>query len=43
MAKAQYESNKWMKRIESGNFIAVFGSTSDSSAAESKLEVKRVQ
>jgi G3E family GTPase len=40
---AQYESNKWMKRIESGNSIAVFGSTSDPATTKSKLEVKRVQ
>ena len=36
---AQYESNKWMKRIESGNFIAL----SEPDAAEGKLEIKRVQ
>lgn len=40
---AQYESNKWMKRIESGSFITISGSASDASALESKLEVKRVQ
>lgn len=34
---AQYESNKWLKRIESGQYVA----TAD--GAESKLEVKKVQ
>lgn len=36
---AQYESNKWMKRIESGQYIAIAGTETN----ESKLEVKRVQ
>jgi G3E family GTPase len=40
---AQYESNKWMKRIESGNFIAVSGFDADISPSESKLKVKRMQ
>jgi len=35
---AQYESNKWTKKIETGNFISL-----DSEAIESALEVKRVQ
>jgi G3E family GTPase len=34
---AQYESNKWLKRIESGQYIGIAGD------AEGKLEVKRVQ
>ncbi|KAI7239495.1 cobW-domain-containing protein [Hortaea werneckii] len=34
---AQYESNKWLKRVESGQYIAL------SDGAEGKLEVKRVQ
>ena len=40
---AQYESNKWIKRIESGNFIAVSDSDSGASVRESKLDVRRVQ
>ena len=36
---AQYESNKWMKRIESGSSIALSGAD----AGTSQLEVKRVQ
>ncbi|KAK3718871.1 hypothetical protein LTR37_004787 [Vermiconidia calcicola] len=36
---AQYESNKWMKRIESGAFVAL----SEPGSSESNLEVKRVQ
>lgn len=36
---AQYESTKWMKRIESPDFIAV----SEPHSGEAKLEVKRVQ
>ena len=40
---AQYESNKWIKKTESGNFIALSDSDSDASATESKLDVKRVQ
>ncbi|GAB7359243.1 hypothetical protein MBLNU230_g5900t1 [Neophaeotheca triangularis] len=35
---AQYESTKWMKRIESGQYIATVGGS-----AEGKLEVKKVQ
>lgn len=35
---AQYESNKWTKKIKSGSFIAL-----NSEANESALEVKRVQ
>jgi hypothetical protein len=40
---AQYESNKWIKKIESGNVIAVSDSDSGASASESKLEVRRAQ
>ena len=40
---AQYESNKWIKKTESGNFIALSDSDFDASATESKLDVKRVQ
>ncbi|KAK3048515.1 hypothetical protein LTR09_010179 [Extremus antarcticus] len=36
---AQYESTKWMKRIESGNFIAL----SEPASAAGHLEVKRTQ
>jgi hypothetical protein len=36
---AQYESNKWMKRIESGDFISLSGSD----RAEARLEVRRVR
>ncbi|KAF2766001.1 cobW-domain-containing protein [Teratosphaeria nubilosa] len=34
---AQFESNKWLKRIEGGQFVALSG------GSEGKLEVKRVQ
>ena len=40
---AQYESNKWMKRVESGDFIAESVDSLVPSTAESRLEVKRVQ
>ncbi|KAK5137625.1 hypothetical protein LTR08_007920 [Meristemomyces frigidus] len=36
---AQYESNKWSKRLEGGSYLAVAGVD----ATDSKLEVKRVQ
>ena len=36
---APYESNKWLKRLESGQYLAVTGVN----VTESKLEVKRVQ
>lgn len=36
---AQYESKKWMQRIENGNSIAI----SEPHAGDGKLEVKRVQ
>ena len=39
MFTAEYESTKWMKRIESGNFIAL----SQPDDGKSELEVKRVQ
>lgn len=35
---AQYESNKWTKKIEAGSFISL-----DSEATESALDVKRIQ
>ncbi|KAK4546199.1 hypothetical protein LTR36_002336 [Oleoguttula mirabilis] len=37
---AQYESGKWLKRMESGRYIAA---VAGADALESKLEVKRVQ
>ena len=38
---APYESNKWMKKIESGSFIALFDAQQATGGV--KLEVKRVQ
>lgn len=39
---AQYESNKWMKKIQSGEFVKLLGGDGEETG-EGKLEVKRVQ